>query len=226
MAVGVGQDLHLDVPGVGQVALQVDGRVGEEPLALPGRALERALQLILGHGDAEALAAAAPRGLHRHRVADLPGCGARGVQVGDRIGRARHDRHARRLHQLTRAGLRAHRLDRARGRPDEHHTGVLARLRERRVLGQEPVARVHRLRAGLAHDLQQPVDVEVAALQQVGLVRAPRVQRAAVDLGVHRDRRDPELLERPDDPHRDLPAVGHEHLGEHRAGTLATAARR
>ena len=220
VAVGVGEDLHLDVARVGEVALQVDGGVGEEPLALPGRALEGALQLVLGQGDAEALPTAAAGGLHRHRVADLPRCGAGRVEVGDRVGGARHDRNSRGLHELTRTGLGAHRLDRARRWPDEHHAGVLARLREGCVLGQEPVAGVHGLRAGLAHDLQQPVDVEVAALEQIGLVGAPRVQRVAVDLGVHGDRCDPELLQRPDDPHRDLPTVGHEHLAEHRAGTL------
>ena len=59
----------------------------------------------------------------------------------DRLGRARDDRHARRLHQLAGAGLRAHRLDRARGRADEDDARVLAGLRERRVLGQEAVAR-------------------------------------------------------------------------------------
>ena len=70
VAVLVGQHLHLDVTGVGQVALEVDGGVAEELLALPGRALEGVLQLVLGQGDAEALAAAAPRRLDGHRIAD------------------------------------------------------------------------------------------------------------------------------------------------------------
>ncbi len=70
VAVLVGQDLDLDVARVGQVALEVHGRVGEELLALARGALERVLELVLGERDAEALAAAATRGLDRHRIAD------------------------------------------------------------------------------------------------------------------------------------------------------------
>src|SRR6185437_7552428 len=58
VAVAVGQDLDLDVAGVVQVALEVDGRVREELLAFAARALERALQLIFAERDPEALAAA------------------------------------------------------------------------------------------------------------------------------------------------------------------------
>ena len=70
VAVAVGQDLHLDVARVGQVALEVDRRVGEELLALARGALEGVLQRGLVERDAEALAAAAARGLDRDGVAD------------------------------------------------------------------------------------------------------------------------------------------------------------
>src|SRR5690606_21115543 len=45
VAVAVGEDLDLDVARVGQVALEVDGRIREELLALARGALERRLQL-------------------------------------------------------------------------------------------------------------------------------------------------------------------------------------
>ncbi len=70
VAVRVGEHLDLDVAGVRQVALEVDGRVAEELLALAGGALERVLELVLGQRDAEALAATAAGGLDRDRVAD------------------------------------------------------------------------------------------------------------------------------------------------------------
>jgi hypothetical protein len=57
--VRVGEHLDLDVARVGQVALEVDGAVGEELLALARGALEGVLELVLGQRDAEALAAAA-----------------------------------------------------------------------------------------------------------------------------------------------------------------------
>ena len=70
VAVVVGEDLDLDVARVGQVALDVDGRVGEELLALARRALERLLELGLLERDAEALAAATAGRLDGDRVAD------------------------------------------------------------------------------------------------------------------------------------------------------------
>ena len=160
VAVAVGEHLHLDVARIGQVALQVDGGVGEELLALAGGALEGGLELVLGQRDAEALAAAAARGLDGHRVADRVGDHlARVLDRLHRLGRAGHDRHARRLHQLARAGLRAHRLDRARRRADEHDARVLAGLRERRVLGEEAVAGMDRLGARALDHVEQLLDV-------------------------------------------------------------------
>ena len=110
----VGEHLDLDVARVGQVALEVDGVVGEELLALARGALERLLELVGLLGDAEALAAAAARGLDRDRVADLLGDLLRVLDRLHRLGGAGHDRHAGVLHQLAGAGLGAHRLDRAR----------------------------------------------------------------------------------------------------------------
>ncbi len=61
VAVSVGEHLHLDVARVVQVALEVDGGVGEELLAFAAGALERALELVLAERHAEALPAAARR---------------------------------------------------------------------------------------------------------------------------------------------------------------------
>ena len=63
VAVAVGEDLDLDVARVGQVALEVDGRVGEELLALAGRALERGLQLVPGSATRKPLPPPPPAAL-------------------------------------------------------------------------------------------------------------------------------------------------------------------
>ena len=138
----------------------------------------------------------------------------------DRVGRAGHDRHAGLLHQLARLRLRAHRVDRVGGRADEDDAGLLAGARERGVLGEEAVAGVDRLGAGLLRDLEDLLDHQVALVaaaraEQVRLVGAPRVRRVAVGLGVDGDRSDPHLLERPHHADRYLAAVGDEDLGEH-----------
>ena len=139
VAVRVGEDLDLDVARVGQVALEVDRRIGEELLALAGGALERRLQLGRLQRDAKALAAAAARRLDRDRVADVGVDDlARGVDVRDRLDGPGHDRHAGGLHELACSRLGAHRVDRARRRPDEHDARLLTGAREGGVLGEKP----------------------------------------------------------------------------------------
>ncbi len=225
VAVAVGEHLHLDVTRVVQVALQVHGRVGEELLAFAAGALEGALQLVLGERHAEALAAAAAGRLDRDREADLGlGDAQRVRDRGDRLGRARHDRHARRLHQLASARLRAHRLDRARRRADEHDARVLARLRERRVLGEEAVAGMDRLGAGARRHVEDLLDAQVvvrrrAVAEVVSLVGTLDVRSVAVELRVHGDAGDAQLVERAHDAHCDLAAIGYEYLAEHRPGS-------
>src|SRR3712207_1196291 len=100
-----------------------------------------------------------------------------------------------------------------------------------RMACQEAVAGVHRLGARLADDLENALGVQVAlgggrAAEPVRLAGAAHVERVAIGLGVHRDRRDAELLECADDAHGDLPAIGDQDLAEHRARRLLARPRR
>ena len=63
VSVGVREDLNLDVPGILQVALDVDGRVREVRLAFAAGGFERALRLLGTGDDLQALAPAACGGL-------------------------------------------------------------------------------------------------------------------------------------------------------------------
>jgi hypothetical protein len=88
---------------------------------------------------------------------------------------------------------------------------------------------MHRLGAGGLDDLNQLVDVQVRLRgrprpEQVRLRRAPDVLRLPVGLRVHRDRGNPELVERPHHAHGDLTTVRDEDFREH-AGGDATPAR-
>ena len=82
-----------------------------------------------------------------------------------------------------------------------------------RVLREEPVAGMHRLRAGAPRRGDDGVDVEVAlpcrrrpdAHRDVGL---GDVAGAGVGVAEDRDRADAHRAQRADDPHRDLAAVG------------------
>ena len=160
----VGEDLDLDVARVGQVALEVDRRVGEELLALARGALEGLLQLGLVERDAEALAAAAARGLDRDRVAD--------VGVDDLAARPRRSRPARWCPGTI--GTPASCISsRARvlepiasialaGGPMKTMPASSHARANGGVLGQEAVAGMHGLGARLLADLEDLLDVEIA----------------------------------------------------------------
>ena len=89
VAVGVGEDLHLDVAGPGQVPLEVELGPAEVGLRLALGRLER-LGRLVGAGDhLHAPPAAAEGGLDGHRPAELVAEGDDLGGVGDRLGPAR-----------------------------------------------------------------------------------------------------------------------------------------
>ena len=95
--------------------------------------------------------------------------------------------------------------------------GLRACLGELRVLGQKPVARMHRVGAGRSGDVDQLVDPQVAFRclvrpDGVRFVRQAHVKRVAIAFRIHRNRGEPHVAARPDDPHGNLAAVGDEYL--------------
>src|SRR5258708_32181399 len=77
-------------------------------------------------------------------------------------------------------------------------------------------------------DHMRNVEVTLAAARRADthrLVGEPHVQRIAVSLRIHRDRRDPQLLARANHPQRDLPAVSYKYFVEHDGCRLLLAAR-
>ena len=81
-ALGVGQDLHLDVPGAPDRLLDEHRRVAERPLRLAHRRRDRLAQRRRLVHPAHAAAAATGHGLDEDREADLLRPGDQGVQVG------------------------------------------------------------------------------------------------------------------------------------------------
>ena len=115
----------------------------------------------------------------------------------------------------ARGGLAAHQRNRLGRWPDEGQPGVAARAREARILGQESVARMDRVGAGASRDVEDRVNVEIAAGGLVrpeveGLVRLADMARGAVAVGIDGDRRQPHLAACTNDPDGDLAAVGDE----------------
>ena len=95
VAVRVGEHLDLDVPRIFEVALDVDGGVGEVGLTLASRRLERALDFFRSAHHFEALPAAPRGGLDRDRPAELLAEPPHLGRGPDRLGEPWDDRHAR-----------------------------------------------------------------------------------------------------------------------------------
>ena len=203
--VGVREDLHLDVPGRRQPALHEHGPVPERRGRLPPGGLDRTVQLGRCRDHPHAPTAAAVGRLDQQRV----------TGVGrDRVRRpGRQDRHAGRGHPLLGVHFGPHRRDRLRRWPDPDQPGRQHGPGEPGVLGQEPVPRVDRVRAGAHGRVHQQVGPQVG----LGRGRPGQLHRevgladpgpTGVHSGMHRHRRDAQRPAGPDDPARDLTPVG------------------
>ena len=146
------------------------------------------------------------------------------VGRADRLDGAGQQRQAGLAHQLARGGLVAHLLHHVGARPDEGDALVGADLGEVGVLGEEAVAGMDRLGAGLQRRADDARDLEVAlrgrgGADVDGLVGEAHHRRVGVGGRVDRDRLDAELATRPGHAQRDLAAVGDQDLAEHPART-------
>ena len=214
VAVAVGEHLDLDVAGVQHESLEEQGVVAECRAGLAPRTDQRGRQVRRFVHDPHALAAAAGRRLHQHRIADVA-CRCDQVFVGEAgPGDARHDGHAERRYGRLGGDLVTHGLDRLDRRSDEHDARRLQRSGEFGVLREEPVTRMDRLGAGAAGGVDDRVDVEVALPRAAaGPMRtatsASATWRASASASLNTaTERIPICAQRADHPHGDLAAVG------------------
>ena len=222
VAVLVAQDLHLDVPHLGQPFLDEDGLAAEGELRFAAGAFERLLELDGLRDDAHAAAAAAVGGLDQGGAV-LGHEGACGADL--LLGRAakldawNHGDPGLQRQALGRHFV-AHQRDHLGAGPDEAQATLLAGARELRVLGEEAIARMDGVGAALPGHVQDLLDAQVgvdgplAAPDQVRLVRLVAMLRDAVLLAVDADGADAELVARAEDADRDLAAVRAQHLAK------------
>ena len=220
MAVAIDGDLDLDVAVLVEPLLEVERVVAEGGLRLGAADPKCRLELARGADHAHALAAATGRRLDQDRVADPLGL-AQGVKlVAEHPVRARDRRQAVGSQQLARPGLAAEPFEDRGRRPDEGQVVGGDDLREALVLRQEAVAGVDRVAARHERGGDDRRGRQVRALG-VGRTDADRLvgeldgQGLAIGLAVGDDRLDAEDAAGPQDPERDLSAVGDEDLAEH-----------
>jgi len=194
VAVAVGEKLNLDVAGPLEVALTEDRVVAEGGSRLAPRRRQRLVELLRRAHDAHAAPAASGGRLDEEREADL-------------LRRpARQDWDSRCARGLLRSELVAPRAQRSGRRADPREPGLEHCLGELRALGEEPVAGVDRVRAGLsrgAHVLRR-VEVRCDLDERVGGLG---VERTAVVGRGDGDRLDAFGAAGAEDAQRDLPPV-------------------
>ena len=177
-------------------------------------------KLGLGLRATHPLAAAARDRLHQHRKADPAGVGEQcGIVLILPVVAGDHG-HAGVFHHALGRVLEAHRADRTGRWADEDDAGGVACIDKRRALGQEPVSRMHRIRAGCGRRREHPFDIQIA-LRRGRRAEPPRlaghghVQRVPVRIRVDRDGADAEPVRGAHHPAGDLASVGDEKLPEH-----------
>jgi hypothetical protein len=180
----VAQHLHLDVPGVLDVTLDVEATIAEVALRLAARALDLAGELFRLPDDAHPLAAAAGGRLDQQRKPHLQGPLAETGRIVVLDGRGRH-RKAGLGHEGARPYLVAHQVDGLGAWSDEADAGGLDLAGECGVLGQESVARMDRTGPRRKRGVENGVAVEVgrhrsAAVQLDRLIGLRHGRRQAV----------------------------------------------
>lgn len=164
IAMGVGQNLHLHVPGRLQVPFDVQSPVTEDRGGVGTRLLPRRGEIAgLAHHPHTAPAAARD-GLHDHRITDVGRQFSRLVHTLDGIAAAGQQRQTRIGHQGPRGRLIAEPGHDVRGSAHKNEALGLAHLREIRVLREESVSGMNRIRAGGPRRLDDRRNVEVAPL--------------------------------------------------------------
>ena len=221
-AVMIAEQLHLDVPGVLDVPLDVHAPVPERRLGLARCRAEPRGQLVRCVDAHHPPSTASGRGLEQDRVADFAGDGERSAGSAHGV-RAGTGRDAGRAGDAARLDLVAAAPDRACGRTHEDQPVGDARFGQLGALGQEPVAGMDGVAVreeGSGDDL---LDAQVALgrarrpdVDDVG--RQPCGERILVGLADGHDRVDALLAAGPDDPNRDLAAVGDQHPTDAGAG--------
>ena len=116
--------------------------------------------------------------------------------------------------------LVAHRGDGARVGADKDDAGFAERARKGFALGQETVAGMHGLSAGLAAGVHDFLDRQIAfggsrRADQHGVIGHFDMERVAVCFGVNRHRLDPHPARSLDDPAGDLAAICDQNSFEH-----------
>ncbi len=216
-AVAIGEALGFDVARPIDVALHETLASPERRACLAHRRVVQFGNLADGPGDLQPAAAATKRCLDGDRQTVLLGEGDGRLRRADRPFRAGHQRGPDLRSDPPGGDLVAKRADRPRRGTDPDQSGIGHRLGELGVLGQEPVAGMHRVRAGQPGGSEYLADVQIAGSRRVTaecerLVGKPHVRSVPIGFRVHGNTRESLVTTGPDDADGNLTAIGDQHL--------------
>ncbi|MCY1397606.1 hypothetical protein D9M71_126150 [compost metagenome] len=219
VAEGVGEDLRFDVLRVDDALLEEDFRRAERLGGFGNHARVGLFQLGARVAATDATTATTGGGLEHHRVADAVTFAQGLFEVGDVAFGAGGDRYAGLDHAAARFGLVAHAADHFGRGTDELDPALGADIRQLGVFGEETVARVQGVAAGLDRQIHQFARVQVSRqgviTDAVSLIGALDVQGVPVGIGVDGHRADAHFGASAHDADGDLTTVGDQDFLDH-----------
>ena len=160
--VAVTKHLNFDMAGLGYKFFDQNIRVSKSGAGLTTGAFQRGDKIAGLFNLAHAFATTAGDRLDQNRIADFIGAFRQEGVILIAAVIAGHDRDTGLFHQRFCRVLETHRPDRFRRRTDKDETGGLYRFDEIGVLGEKPIARMDRLRAGFKGGANNHIGFEIA----------------------------------------------------------------
>ena len=191
VAVIVAENLHLDMARVLHELLDQHAIIAKAGLGLALRAHQSCLEIRVRINLAHAAPAAAGDRLDENRIANRLRSRLQGLQALVFAVIAGRHWHAVLFHQRLGGVLEAHGADRFRRRPDPGEARLRYCFGKACILGQEAIARVDRLRAGIECCLDDALALEIAfhswrRADPDSVVRFTHEGRASVRVGIDR----------------------------------------
>jgi len=215
----VAEDLHLDVPRLGNELLEEHAAILEIRKAEALHRFEETRQFGCRPAELQADAAAARGAFEHHGIADALAMSDRVVEIGDER-RTRQQWYAALLGEIAGRMLQREGKHVLRPRPDKGDALVVERLREARILAEKTVARMDGLGARRDRGGDDRIGIEIA-LRDHRRADADRfvgeidMRRETVGLRIDGDGSDAHEPERANDAAGDLAAIRNQDFLEH-----------
>ncbi|MCY1222094.1 hypothetical protein D9M72_341720 [compost metagenome] len=220
VAVGIGQDLDLDVAGAENGLLQEHGGITESGVGLAHGGLQRFRESLAGVHAAHAAASAAGYGLGEDGEADFVRCGDQFIQVLGGLARP-EDGYAGGAGSFERGDLVSGQLKDLGRRANKGDAGLFGGPGQAGVLREEAIAGVDGIGAGFLGHADHFVHVKVSPdwvalfADQVRFISLLAVDGVSVLVGEHGNSLGAQLVAGTEGTDRDFAAVSHQNFGKH-----------